>query len=1026
MRKTLNSGQITKIVMLALLFIPLSGGLFIIFKGSLIKDTAQPFVWQERVYGWGMACLTALLGLVWLYVRLQDPEMQPRKRPGRWFYPVISGLLAFWCMSMAYTYLGVWPLGDRSVMTVDMHHQYAPMLDKLREMLLQGGSPFYSFEIGAGTSFLPLFAYYLASPFNLLLILFPEHLLTEGILVITLLKNALCAAFFAACLQYVYRRRGPAIPALAVMYSMMMYMLAYSWNIMWLDGVMMLPLVILFFEKMMRTGRIAGYALSLAYTLFVNYYIGFMICIFLVLYYIAFALRKRRPAEGQARGFARFLGGSLLGGGMAMFLLIPVALALGRTSAAGAEMPDFSANFDMFSLLGRHLYGTTPTIRSGNLPNLYCGLLAVVLLPIFATLKAIPRRRRITYMALWAAMGISLVINVFDLLWHGNHAPNDLPYRFSFLYCFVLLLIAYEVLIRPRQIRLKQITGSFVGIVAYLMLEERFGEDVYGFSSIYISLLLAAVYALLLFLGSRRRHMARPATCLILLAVVLEMTLGGGATLRTLNANEYFTPHTDYVDNDVTRAIQKAVDRAEEIGDAEMEGAFYRMEFAPRRTFVDTALFGYRGITLFSSSNYYTTTKFLGNVGYEINGVNSHTFRNFVPALDSLMGLRYVVLQNNGGTDTAAGLGLEKLDTVSEGGYTYDIYRNPDALPPAFAVQSSVGNWRSAWYNPFEAQNSLYTLMTGNGAPLYVYQQVTVEPESVSIASVNEGDSSAIYINPNGTSSTARFNVTLEQGGRTFVYLDCTAAQSMSVTCNGVSTSVSPRQAYIVSAGNLPAGATLTASITTDSPCSGNVYVVTLDEAVYRQNMQILSANGLQVTRFTDSSLEGSLTAAKAGTVFTSIPYDAGWSVKVDGKAVETYAVCDGALLAFDIDAGAHTVEMRFLPRGLVPGIVISLLCLAILIIVSVVLPRRRAKRPPVPGDGERSPAEKAPEGPGGTASSAGEADAARSAASSQPEVPLYQPGLSAAPPVTPPAESSTEPPAETGESTPSQPPDAP
>lgn len=234
---------------------------------------------------------------------------------------------------------------------------------------------------------------------------------------------------------------------------------------------------------------------------------------------------------------------------------------------------------------------------------------------------------------------------------------------------------------------------------------------------------------------------------------------------------------------------------------------------------------------------------------------------------------------------------------------------------------------------------------------------MTVEPESVSIASVNEGDSSAIYINPNGASSTARFNVTLEQGGRTFVYLDCTAAQSMSVTCNGVSTSVSPRQAYIVSAGNLPAGATLTASITTDSPCSGNVYVVTLDEAVYRQNMQTLSANGLQVTRFTDSSLEGSLTAAKAGTVFTSIPYDAGWSVKVDGKAVETYAVCDGALLAFDIDAGAHTVEMRFLPRGLVPGIVISLLCLAILIVVSVVLPRaagetadRTRRRREIPG----------------------------------------------------------------------------
>lgn len=135
---------------------------------------------------------------------------------------------------------------------------------------------------------------------------------------------------------------------------------------------------------------------------------------------------------------------------MAMFLLIPVALALGHTSAAGGKVPDFNNNFDLFNLLGRHLYGTTPTIRSGNLPNLYCGILSVILLPIFATMKAIPRRRRVVYMGLWAAMGISMVINVFDLAWHGNHSPNDLPYRFSFLYCFVLLLIAYEVLTRVR------------------------------------------------------------------------------------------------------------------------------------------------------------------------------------------------------------------------------------------------------------------------------------------------------------------------------------------------------------------------------------------------------------------------------------------------------------------------------------------------------------------------------------------------------------------------------------------------
>lgn len=937
MQKSLKSGQIIKIVLLALLFIPLSAVLYFLFQTYLIKGTAQPYIWQERIFGWGMALMTALLGVVWLYVQLQDPSV-PRKKPGRWFYPVISGLLAFCCMSMAYAYLGVWPLGERSVMTVDMHHQYAPMLDKLREMILTGGNPFYSFEIGMGTSFFPLFAYYLASPLNLLLVFFPEHLLTEAILVITLIKIALCAAFFAACLQYIYRRRGPAIPALAVMYSMMMYMLAYSWNIMWLDGVMMLPLVVLFYEKMMRTGRITGYVLSLAYTLFVNYYIGFMICIFLVLYHIVYSLRKHRGGENQARGFLRFLGSSALGGGMAMFLLIPVALALGHTSAAGGKVPDFNNNFDLFNLLGRHLYGTTPTIRSGNLPNLYCGILSVILLPIFATMKAIPRRR-VVYMGLWAAMGISMVINVFDLAWHGNHSPNDLPYRFSFLYCFVLLLIAYEVLTRVRWITFRQIAGSFVGIVAYLMLEERFGDDAYGFRSIYISLLLLLLYAVLLAVASRWRNMVRPASCLILLVVVLEMSIGGGSTLRTLHSNEIFTAHRDYVDNDNTQAIQKAVDRAEELGDAAAGGAFYRMEFAPRRTYVDTAMFGYRGITLFSSSNYYTTTKFMGNIGYEINGVNSHTFRNFVPGLDSLMGIRYVVLQSGQVADPM----LTKVDSVTEGSYTYDIYENPYALPLAYAVQSNVQDWKSAWYNPFEAQNSLYTLMTGNSSPMYNYEAVTVDLGSASIASVNESTSTAFYMNPSDSSQSALFNVTLQDGGQTFIFIDCSAAKSISVSYGGKSTSISPRQAYVINAGQLAAGDVVTATVTSESACSGNVYVVTLNQSVFQQNMQTLSKNGLQVSEFTDSSVKGTLTAEQTGCVFTTIPYDAGWTVKVDGKKVETYAVCDDAMLAFDITAGTHTVEMSFLPKGLIPGIVISLFCLALLIVVAVVLPRRKS-----------------------------------------------------------------------------------
>lgn len=213
-------------------------------------------------------------------------------------------------------------------------------------------------------------------------------MLTDGILVITLIKVGLAAAFFAACLQYIYHRRDLSVVACSLMYAMMMYTLAYFWNIMWLDVVMILPLVVMCFEKLMREGKYLPYILTLAYALYANYYIGFMLCLFMVLYFLFYLLRRRRTLDRVGKSFLRFAVGSLIGGGLVMFLLLPVAAALGDTSAAGGSMPEMTNNFDMFNLLGRHLYDVTPTIRSGNLPNIYCGILPLFLLPVLSPRRA--------------------------------------------------------------------------------------------------------------------------------------------------------------------------------------------------------------------------------------------------------------------------------------------------------------------------------------------------------------------------------------------------------------------------------------------------------------------------------------------------------------------------------------------------------------------------------------------------------------------------------------------------------------
>ena len=459
---------------LFLLFLALMLAAFFALRAGHSPSTSNSSATDLQFGFFTLGSAVLLAGLaVWAVRAALDKDLQ-RERPV-WFCPLLAGGLGLALMILGYAFLGVWPLGEKTIMMVDMHHQYAPLLSELRNMLLNGGDFTYNFNVGMGAAFIPTFAYYLASPLNLLLVFFSEKYLAQAILVITLLKIGGAAASFTAMAQYLYRKRSTGMVAVGILYALSGYVLAYSWNIMWLDVVALMPLVVLAMEHMLRTGKIAPYAALLALALFCNYYIGFMLCVFLVLYMLVWVARERRTGMDLLYGGVRFAAGSLWGAGMAAALLIPTALALGRTSAAGGEMGDFATNFPLFDLLGRLFYGAVPTIRSGNLPNLYCGIPAVLLVPIYFTQKQIPLRRRLCFGGLLAVLLFSCTLTQWDLVWHGLHAPNDLPYRFSFILCFVLLLVAGHVLSQLETVTPRQILGSLLGSAAYLFLWEKLG-----------------------------------------------------------------------------------------------------------------------------------------------------------------------------------------------------------------------------------------------------------------------------------------------------------------------------------------------------------------------------------------------------------------------------------------------------------------------------------------------------------------------------------------------------------------------
>lgn len=912
------STRITRFCIGVMSFLLMAAAVFLWLWHS---GTMPDAYWARAVYLMGAAGLLAGLG-TGVYVATLLPEREQRSV---WFCPLAAAGLAWSVMLLCYARLGVWPLGDESVMLVDMHHQYAPLLSELRYRLLHGDFSTYSFHIGLGTNYLPAFAYYLASPLNWLLVLFPARFLCEGIWLITLLKFALTAGAFAACAQYLFHCRNGAIVALGALYAMTGYMLAYSWNIMWLDGVALLPLVVLGLEHMLRSGRFLPYVLLLALALYTNYYIGFMLCVFLVLYFVQWLLRQPHSSGTFARACGRFAGASLLAGGLAAFLLVPTALALSRTSAAGGTMPEFDSEFPLFELLGRMFYGAPPTIRSGNLPNIYCGVAAVLLLPVALCDRSVPLRRRLTESGLLAVLGLSCTINQWDLIWHGLHTPNDLPYRFSFLLCFSVLLVVGRVLTHPQRISVRALLGSAVGCVAYLVLWEKLDGDELTAGRLYANLLLLALYAVLLLLIARSKLPERMGQRVLVILVAAELLIGSGDALQAIDRAEYYTNHDSYVDNASASATEAALRRAEQL--AADEGlAFSRVEFLPRSTCMDTALFHYNGITTFASSNPYGVTKFMGQLGYAVNGVNSYLYHSFAAVPDALFNIRYVVLEARLTNHPQ----LELVDSVSVNGAIRYIYRNRLVLPMVYTASSSALEYVGMDYAPFRCQEELYSALLGRSVTLYESAVIDSSEGSVYDNSITKysGDERGV------------FTAVAQTDGQYFAYVDCSAADAVQVATYSVdgelqdTFSVTPYEPYIIDLGTLTAGQRVEAIVEGENSLSGHFYVERLLPEELEQCVQALDT-GSEVQQAQPTNLSGMLNARENGAVVFSIPYDAGWQLIVDGQSVQTAPVGSledgGALLAAEITAGTHTFTLRYRAPGLLPGVLISVASVVLL-----------------------------------------------------------------------------------------------
>ncbi|MBQ2091852.1 MAG: YfhO family protein [Clostridia bacterium] len=829
------------------------------------------------------------------------------------------------------------PFGDITILRMDMYHQYGPLLAELYDRVVHGQSLLYSWTSGGGGSFLGNYANYLASPLSYLILLFGHKNTTECIAFIISLK----AALSAGAMTY-YLKKSPQFgrsdfltAGLGILYAFSGYFVAYYWNFMWLDGMVLLPLIILGLEKILTGEKGLFYVISLALLMFASYYMAYMVCIFIILYSIMFIAGTQKASLSTLKNFGRLFGFSLVSGGLAAVSLLPTFYCLKTCSATSDSFPkEFKLYFNAFDFLSQHFAALEPTIRSSGddvLPNIYCGIATVMLALLFLYIRSIPLREKVAKFVLLLILALSFDINWLNNIWHAFHFPNDLPYRWSYCYSFLLITIAARALFKIKELSGREILNVGIGFALFIITVEKIGSKNVGTDTVIISLVFVIVYTVILYLMRNSRFSAGAMAALVFCVMFAEIAIA--------NTDNYDIdqPKTNYA-GDYTdfRKLKSDLDKRE-------KNNFYRMELTSLRARMDDSWYGYNGLSVFSSMAYEKSANLQQNLGMFGNYINSYTYNPQTPVYNAMFSLKYLV--NNTPAIDLSDHFYKEIRTVDK----FTAYENKYCLPIGFAVPSAVSEWGSGNTDPFINQSNFWEAATGlegvfEPVPIAdcIYYNIDEFPD------LSTGNFVFYKTNDDqGASFTLELNPEKEQN----LYIFVKSANVKTVTMRNEDSTWLKSQTidepYIFDLGVHKAGELLYIDIPIEEGTSGyvDVYTYGLNEDVFKEGFEKLSAGGMTVTKMTDTKVEGKVSAKADTLLFTSINYDKSWTVTVDGKKVPDGDIVsiDGALLGIKLTQGDHTVSLQYRPQGLAAGAAVSAASLAVLLAVSI-LPKKIKK----------------------------------------------------------------------------------
>ncbi len=879
------------------------------------------------------------------------------KKGNRVYKYIIVFVIPIICMVIHMVMKDCYPFGKFTILLGDANAQYYSFFMELSDRLRNGNSLFFSWDAGLGYDFYSNFFYYLASPFNIIALLFGKTHMELGMVITMLVQVGMCGVTMLYYLAHTKRNRmkhGIFNDLLCILfataYSMCDFIIAYQYNIIWLISLLMMPLVMLGIEIMAEKSNVKLYFVSLTIVFITNFYFAWFICIFAVVWFID---QKKDSIKDFFKKFGRFAVTSIVSALCSAIVLVPCYIAVLLREDRLRRLSD--SDIDMFGNFANYLqsffWGHEISIK-GNLlytNNNYIGLFIFVLCICYMFNKNIELKSRIKRLLEIIVFSICLNWKVAIYVLHGFSFPHAYSNRFTFFVSILFIISAFENVMTYESIKLKWISIIFaiIGIITGFVFAK---NDNVQSMVCYLGSILIMAYILLLLIFERKKSIKRTS---LLLNIIIIGFLELITNFFVINGDSF------EISKDKASASSKWEQVYENIPSDDMERKTSWILSQNNALYSET--------NLFASSINTNLIWLFDNVGlvYQNNG-GTYGYRGATPVTSLMFNVRNVLADNKayyGGYKQIAAYYL--LDDDYGIDETYGVYSTDYTAGLGYLVPDDILNLNFDRNNPFEVQNEYIKAISGQEN---VFTKVDIDSleefdvhsygcmrlelnnfaDTIKSNSKNVFNYQNVCLDPDANACLV-FSFVVPRDMHLYIYIQDTKRLCSRIYIDNEaigSDSVYPVAGEMLDLGELKAGQSVCVEAFNWS-AQLDKSITYIDFYEYHDNvmkevMESLDDKTLILETVEDTYIKGSINAVYDGVLYTSIPYYRGFTAYVDGIKTDIIGIADNALIGIEVPEGEHTIEFKYITYGFIPALIMTCTGVCIVIIYFIICKKRK------------------------------------------------------------------------------------